>query len=135
MGDVSGGFCKRWVGVDSRALVKPGKAFELALRRRGVDTLAQHGHIKTGALHLHQLVDQHVTCGAQFARKAQTAAQQEGLAVGAAVSEFGELQVNAGHAAQIEGARIGVVGQCDDRGRFDGLVFVRGDDFHGRFLL
>jgi hypothetical protein len=43
------------------------------LRCRGVYAFAQHGHVKTGALHLHQLVDQHITRGAQFARKAQTA--------------------------------------------------------------
>jgi hypothetical protein len=81
----------------------------------------QHGHVKTGALHLHQLVDQHVARGAQFARKAQAAAQQKGLAVGAAIGEFGELQIDAGHAAQVERARVGVVGQRDDGRRFNGL--------------
>ena len=108
---MSGVFGKLRLGVDRRALVKPCKTVKLALGRRGVHALLQHGHVKTRALHLHQLVDQYVASGVQLACKAQAAAQQEGLAVSAAVGEFGELQINAGYAAQVECAGIGVVGQ------------------------
>lgn len=54
---------------------------------------AQHGLRETTALHLRQLVDQHVANGADFAGEAQAAAQQEGLAEGAAVGEGGKLQL------------------------------------------
>ncbi|MEY3215997.1 MAG: hypothetical protein RLZZ280_374, partial [Pseudomonadota bacterium] len=42
MGEALDGFRKLGFRFDSRALVKASKAFELALRRRGVDAFAQH---------------------------------------------------------------------------------------------
>ncbi len=63
---------------------------------RGVHVLPRSTALsKAGALHLHQLVDQHVAGGADVALEAQAAAQQEGLAVGAAVGELREVQVDA----------------------------------------
>ena len=74
---------------------------------------AQHGHVKAAALHLHQLVDQHVAGGADLALEAQAAAQQEGLAEGAAIGEFREIQVDAVHAFERQLLRIGIVGQFE----------------------
>ena len=71
---------------------------------------AQHGAIKTGALHLHQLVHQHVAGGADFTRKTQASAQQECLAESATVGELGKVQINARDTCKRHGARIDVVG-------------------------
>ena len=46
--------------IDGRALVETGIAVELALGGAGIDAFGQHSHIKAGALHLHELVDQAV---------------------------------------------------------------------------
>ena len=62
-------------------------------------------------MHLHQLVDQHVAGGADFAGVAQAAAQQKRLAVGAAIGELGKVQVDAGDAVERQRARVGIVGQ------------------------
>ena len=70
---------------------------------------AQHGRREAAAGHLLQLVGQHVTGGADLACEAEAAAQQEGLAEGAAVGELGELQVDAVDTGQRNGARIGIV--------------------------
>src|SRR4029453_15027272 len=85
-------------------------------------------------LHVDQLVDQHLAGGADIAGKAQAGTQQEGLAEGAAVGEFGEMQVDALHAGQRNSARVGVVGQ-DEHVRAFVLVILRCDEFqiHGHY--
>jgi hypothetical protein len=56
------------LGVHGIGLVVAAKALELALGIGGVHVFAQHG-AAAGALHLHQLVDQHIAGGADVARK------------------------------------------------------------------
>ena len=64
--------------VDGVGLVEAAKALELALCVGGVHACAQHGGAKARALHLHQLVNQHVASGANVAREAAAAAQITG---------------------------------------------------------
>ena len=92
-------------------MVKSAEAVELALGVCQVHSFLEHGHVESAALHVHQLVDQHVTRGANLARKFQTLAQQPRLAVSAPVGEFGELQVDACDTAQVDGKRVGIVGE------------------------
>jgi hypothetical protein len=90
------------------------KAVKLAQQLRSVLCILSFGQDRfgeTGALHLQQLVDQHIARGANVARKSQAAAQQKGLAEGASVGELGEVQHHAGDVAQIVLARIGIVGK------------------------
>ena len=61
-----------------------------------------------------QLVDQHIARGADFALEAEAAAQQEGLAEGAAVGELGEVQVDAVDAVKSDSQRIGVIRQLQE---------------------
>jgi hypothetical protein len=122
------------MGVNGRALVETVKAVELTLGGRRIDAFTQDGHIKTRALHLHELVDQHIAGGAQLALKAQSAPQQKGLAVSAAIGEFGEIQVDAANTLQVQRARINVVRYRQHSGRVNNLVFWGGDDFHKLFL-
>ena len=68
-------FRKLRLRINGRALVETGKAIELALGGRSIDAFTQDGHVKTRALHLHKLVNQHVTCGTQFTFKTKPAAQ------------------------------------------------------------
>eukprot|EP01034_Spumella_vulgaris_P038311 gene38310-47297_t len=75
---------KQRLGVHGVALVEAREQCELALGIRGIHAFGQHRAAKTRALHLHQLVDEHIARGADFARKATAAAQQEGLAESAA---------------------------------------------------
>ncbi len=68
-----------------------------------LDVLAvlQHGAAKAGALHLRQLVYQYLTGSANVALVAVAAAQLHGLAVGAAVGKFGEMQFHQIYGGQI----------------------------------
>jgi hypothetical protein len=91
------------------ALVKRGVTVKLALCKVDVLVSAQHRNVKSAALHLHQLVDQHIARSAQFAFEAEPAAQQKGLAVRTAIGELGEVQVDAFNASQIQAAGIGVI--------------------------
>ena len=100
-----------WLRLDGVALVEAGKTLELALRIGGIDALFQHRHVKTAARHVDQLVNQHVAGGADFAAELAALAQQARLAVGAAIGEFGKVQVDAGDAGQISRHRVGIVGQ------------------------
>ena len=96
------------------ALIEGAVAVELGLGEVDVLVGAQHRHIKTGALHLHQLVNQHVAGRAELAGKTQPAAQQERLAVGAAVGELGEVQVDAVYAGKLQRAGVFGVGDFKD---------------------
>ena len=109
-----------WVASVPVEEVFQGKAIWTGL----VEVFTQHGRVKAAALHLHELVNQHIAGGAQLACKAQTAAQQKGLAVGAAIGEGWELQVDAGDAVQVERARVHVVGEFQDAGFAGSLVFL-----------
>ena len=68
------------------------------------------------------LVDQHVTCSANIAPKAQAAVQQKGLAERAAVGEFGEDQINAVYTVERQRTGVHIVGKlygvlaCSPRG-------------------
>ncbi len=72
---------------------------------RGVLVGAQHRAAEAAALHLQQLVNQHIAQRADVARKAAPA-KDDGLAEGAAVAEFGEVQGNARQGLEVD--RIGV---------------------------
>ena len=122
------------LGVNGRALVETGKAIELAFGGRSIEAFTQDGHVKTCALHLHELVNQNITRGTQLSLKTKPATQQKGLTVRAAICEFRELQVDARDALQVQRARIDVVGHRQHSGRLNNLVFWGGDDFHGRFV-
>ena len=96
------------------ALVESAKALKLALGSTGIDTFGQHGAAEAAALHVYQLVDEHVARGADVARKAVAAAQQHRLGVGAPVGEFGEVQLHPFHAFQCTAGHqcvdVGIVG-------------------------
>src|SRR3989344_3888854 len=112
---------KQRLGIDGVALVEAWEQFKLALGIGGIHPLGQHRAAKARALHLHELVDQHITRGADFASKA-TAAQQKGLAERTAIGEVGEVQIHAFHAFQRQGCGVGIVGQ-----RYHaGVAFRRG---------
>ena len=83
--------------------IQTANAEALALGRRRVDAGCEHGAGEAAAVHVHQLVDQHIARGADVACKAVAPAQQQGLAVSAAVGEFGELQFHALHAFERAG--------------------------------
>jgi hypothetical protein len=90
-------------------------------------------------VHVHQLVDQHVARGPYVARKLVAAAQQQGLAVGAAIGELGKLQLHAGHAFQrAAGSYFGQVGVVGDLQGVFGLNAcgnsVGSNDFHSGYL-
>jgi len=82
------------MGAYRVALVKRSEAVKLALRVGWVLVFTQDGGVKTTALHLHQLVNQHVAGGANFAFETETTTQQKCLTEGPAIAEFGEVQVN-----------------------------------------
>jgi hypothetical protein len=96
-------------GLGGIALVKAGKVGQLTLCVGQVLVSAQHGGAETAALHLQQLVDQHITSGADFAGEVEPAAQQISLAESATVGEFGEIQLNAANAVQWHIAGVGIV--------------------------
>ena len=96
------------------ALVEAFVVAQQALAVRRVLVGAQHGAGKTTALHLQQLVNQHVAVGADVTREAATA-QHKRLAEGAAIGELGKVQVNARHALKGYVVRVGIVGQHEAR--------------------
>ena len=71
----------------------------------------QHGFCKATALHLCELVDQHIAGGTDLTLEAEPAAQQKCLAESPAVAEFGEVQVNAFDLCQRKLARIVGIGK------------------------
>jgi hypothetical protein len=95
------GVCERkvWRYLHSVALVaahaKSGVVGQHAFGQRQRLVGAHHGHVKAAALHLSQLIYQHVTGCANLALEFASSAQQKSLAVGAAVGELGEMQINA----------------------------------------
>jgi len=62
--------------------------------------VSQHGGGKAAALHLGELVDQHVTRGHDLAFKFQAPAEEKRLAESATVGEFWEVKFNAFNASQ-----------------------------------
>ena len=56
--------------------------------------------MKTTALHLSQLVNQHIARSNNFTLKFQAATEQKSLAESASISELGEVQLNAFNASQ-----------------------------------
>ena len=89
---------------------------EHAFSDRHVLIGAQHRDVKTAALHLRQLIHQHVASGADFTFEFETPPQQKRLAEGAAVSEFRKVQVDSVDAGERKSARIGIV--CQFNGIF-----------------
>jgi hypothetical protein len=75
-----------------RALIDHAEQAAGPRQRRTEARLVALEGIEAAAQHERQLVEQHLAGGAQFARVAQPAAQGAGLAVGAAVGEFREMQ-------------------------------------------
>jgi hypothetical protein len=98
-------------GSDGIALVKRRETLKLALCKVQVLVFAQYRYVKAAALHLNQLVNQHVAGSSQFALKTEAAAQQEGLAESPAIGELGKVQVNAQHAVKGEAAGINIIGK------------------------
>ena len=99
------------LGMHRIALVEGFEAVKLGLRKRQVLVFAQHSRIKSTALHLHQLVDEHIARGTNLTCKPQAAAQQKSLAEGAAIGELGEIQVDALNAFKAQRAGIDIVGK------------------------
>ena len=71
----------------------------------------QHSAGKTAALHLAELVHQHVAGGADVALETAAATQHQRLAEGAAIAERGEMQLNGVHAVQGCGHGVRIVRQ------------------------
>ena len=86
---------KQGLGVDRVALVKIAELGHQFLCVFGVLIGSENGTGETGALHLHDLVDQDLTRGADVAHKSTPAAKHDGLAESAPIGEFGEMQVDA----------------------------------------
>ena len=91
---------------------------------------AQNSTAKTAALHLAELVNQHVASGADVSGEAATTAQHQGLAEGAAVSEFGEMQFNGLNVLQCLLHRVCVIGQCQQMVVRQGRVFCVWNQLH-----
>ena len=89
---------------------------EHAFSDRHVLIGAQHRDVKTAALHLRQLIHQHVAGGADFSAEFKPPAQEKCLAESAAVSEFRKVQVDSVDAGERKSARIGIV--CQFNGIF-----------------
>ena len=88
--------CIALVGTD----VVAGIGGKHTLRHAKGLVITQHGGGKAAALHLCELVNQHIARGYYLALKAKAAAEQKGLAESAAIGEFGEVQLNAFNASQ-----------------------------------
>ncbi len=73
----------------------------------------QYGTGETAALHLRQLVYQHIARGPDLAFEAEAAAQQKRLAESATIGELREMQVNAGDARKRLLARVRIIGERD----------------------
>ena len=89
-------YCIALVGTD----VVAGIGSKHTLRHAKGLVITQHGGGKAAALHLCKLVNQHIARGHYLTFKAQAAAEQKGLAESSAISEFGEVQLNAFNANQ-----------------------------------
>ena len=95
------------------ALIKALVVGQQSLAVCGILVGTQHGAGKTAALHLQQLVDQHIAVGPDVALEA-TSAQHERLTERSAIGEFGKVQINALHTIESHAVRIGIVGQLQD---------------------
>ena len=78
-----------------RANVKARISRQNTLRYIQRLVITQHGASEAAALHLRQLVNQHVAGGHDLAFEAQAATEQKRLAESASISEFGEVELNA----------------------------------------
>jgi hypothetical protein len=65
-------------------------------------------HSKTAALHLHQLVNQHIAMRANITSKTSTA-QDKSLTKSATIGELGKVQIDALHSVQANRMRVSVV--------------------------
>jgi len=82
------------LGLCHIALVESAEVREQFSSLGDVLVGAQHGAGKTTALHLAELIDQHIAGGAYLACEPATAAQHQGLAESATIGEFREMQFN-----------------------------------------
>ena len=93
------------------ALVERGKALNLPLGRIRTHPFGQNSAGKTTAVHVDQLVNQHIARGADIALKAVAPAQQHGLGVGTAIGKFRKVQHHLLDALQgTAGDQLGHVG-------------------------
>ena len=83
-----------------RTHIEAGVGSQHTLRHLKRLVIPQHGGGKTAALHLRQLVNQHIASSHNLALEAQTATQQKRLTESTAVGEFGEVEFNAFNAKQ-----------------------------------
>jgi hypothetical protein len=72
----------------------------------------QNRAAETAALHLTQLVNQHIAHGTNIALKAATASQHQGLAESATIGEFGKLQHNRLYALKSLLQGVCIIPQC-----------------------
>ena len=122
------------------ALVERGVALELALRVGQVLVGAQHGAGEARALHLHQLVDQHVAGGADVARKPRRRRSRKAWLKARPSANLGKCRSMRSTPSSETVARIGVVGQLPARSASpSACVVLRRDEFqshgHSRHLL
>ena len=83
-----------------RTHIEAGVGSQHTLRHLKRLIIAQQGGGKTAALHLRQLVNQHIASSHDLTFEAQTATQQKRLTESTAVGEFGEVKFNAVNANQ-----------------------------------
>ena len=93
-----------WVGMHSIALIRAnviaGIGGQHTLRNIQRLVITQHGAGKATALHLGELVYQHIACSHNLAFKTQTAAEQKRLAKSTAIGEFWKVQLDGVYASQ-----------------------------------
>ena len=99
--------------VNGIALVETGKLGQQLFSVGQVLVGTQHGLCEAGALHLQQLVDQHIPSGTDVAPEAQAAAQQEGLTERTAIAELGKVQIHTVNAIQVQLSGVGIICQAD----------------------
>src|SRR5260370_23826522 len=86
---------KHWRFIHHVTLVERRELLELTLGVSWIHAFFQYGAGEPGALHLDELVDQHIAGRSQIAFEAESSAQQIRLAVSTAVREKREMQLNA----------------------------------------
>jgi hypothetical protein len=76
----------------------------------GILICPKQGAAKPAALHLHQLVNEHIALGANIPLKPPTP-KNKCLAKSASVGELGKVKVNAGYAFKRQGLSVTIIGQ------------------------
>ena len=89
-----------------RTHIKAGVLCQHTLRNSQRLVVTQYCSSKAAALHLRELVNQHIASSHNLAFEPEPPAEQKCLAEGAAVSEFGEVQLDAFNPSQVHVARI-----------------------------